>query len=107
MPLLFWLDVSVFAVCTVVAMSLALMVLGAGLKRATNLFFVSFTLMAAAWTTLALLVHLSMWSQKGRPDLLSELSIPAFALTNQPGQGSTFDVYLPMSPSRNGQTSLF
>jgi signal transduction histidine kinase len=80
MPLLFWLDVVALSVSTVIATSLALIVLGARPGRALNRSFGFFTLVEAAWATASLLVRLTLWLKRGNPLLLSELAALAFAL---------------------------
>jgi hypothetical protein len=78
--LLFWLDVTALGISAVIATSLALMVVGSGLRHALNRSFAFFALMEAAWAVLSLLLCLSLWLGKGNPLLLSELVVLTFSL---------------------------
>ncbi|MEE8389971.1 MAG: PAS domain S-box protein, partial [Anaerolineae bacterium] len=80
MPFLFWLDIATLSVCTVVAASLALMVLGAGPRRALNRAFTIFVLIEATWAVLAIFLRVSLWLEMGNPALLLELDALATIL---------------------------
>ncbi len=79
MPLFFWLDLAAYSISTVIATMLALMVLGADLKRALNRLFALFLWAEATWAILCLLTRITLWLGTGRPTLLLELSIAVFA----------------------------
>lgn len=80
MPVLFWLDVTAYTVSTVIAIALALMVLGSGPKRTLNRLFALFALVAAAWTAFALLLRLMLWLERGTTALIGDLAALAFVL---------------------------
>jgi PAS domain S-box-containing protein len=77
---LFWLDVTAYAASTVVAVALALMAAGAGLKRPLNRCFALFSLAAAGWTGGAMALRLSLWVERGDTALLSQMSTLAYVL---------------------------
>ena len=77
---LFWLDVTAYAVSTLVATALALIALSAGLERALNRYFALFALAAVGWTGGAIAVRLTLWLQRGNTALLGQLSTLSYAL---------------------------
>ena len=79
MPVLFWLDVSALGISIVLAVALTLMVLGGGLKRVHNRFFILFAALEAAWATSSLLLRLSLWLERGNPNFLLELAALALS----------------------------
>ncbi|MFQ6100424.1 MAG: GAF domain-containing protein [Anaerolineae bacterium] len=80
MPPLLGLDIAALSISTVIATSLALMVLGAGPRRMLNRSFALFALMEAAWAVLALLLRGALWLGMGNPSLLTELVALASAV---------------------------
>lgn len=80
MPILFWVDVIALSISTVLACSLALMVLGTGPRQALNRSFGLFALVEAAWAVNSLLLRLALWLGQGNALFLSELMALAFAL---------------------------
>ncbi len=80
MPLLFWLDVAALSVSATVSFSLALMVVGSGLKQTRVRSFILYTVIQAAWAVCSLLLRLALWLESGSSLLLSELATLSFAL---------------------------
>ncbi|MEW6357844.1 MAG: PAS domain S-box protein [Planctomycetota bacterium] len=80
MPWLFWLDVSLRSFATTIAAALVIMVVGAGPRRALNLFFAIFLLAEAAAMVFATLMRLSLWLERGDPLLMAELCTMGYAL---------------------------
>jgi PAS domain S-box-containing protein len=81
MTWVFWLDVTAYSVSAAIAITLTLMALGAGTRRVTlNHSFAFFTLTAAAWAALMVLLRLALWLHRGNPALLGELAALAFIL---------------------------
>ncbi len=80
MPFLFWLDVSVYGLSAMLAVSITWTVLSVAPQRSLNRLFALFTLMASAWTGLACVLRLALWLGRGNVPLLSELSGFAFGL---------------------------
>jgi PAS domain S-box-containing protein len=76
---LLWLDVTAYAVSTVIAVALALIALGAGLQVARNRFFALFSLAAASWTGGATVVRLTLWLERGDTALVGQLSTLSYA----------------------------
>jgi len=79
MTAVFWLDVAALGMSIILAVALALMVLGGGLKRVHNRFFILFAVLEATWATSSLLLRLSLWLERGNPNLLLELAALALA----------------------------
>jgi PAS domain S-box-containing protein len=79
MSSLFWLDVGAWAFTGLVALTLALLALSADPRRRLNHLFAVFTFITSASATLATLLRLSLWLDRGNPDRLGELGAWAFA----------------------------
>ncbi len=77
---LFWLDITFLSISTIIAATLALIALGSGIKFGLNRAFALFILIEASWAILSMLLRLSLWLDRGNPQLLSELTSLAFAL---------------------------
>jgi len=75
---LFWLDITAYGIAMVGAISLALIVLGAGFMRTRNLFFALFALSEAIWAFCSIFVRLTLWLDMGNPALFLELATVAF-----------------------------
>jgi PAS domain S-box-containing protein len=80
MPFLYWLDVAALGVSLLISAALFMMVLGSGPRRALNRTFALFALAGAAWSTVSLLLRLSLWLKMGNPALLLELTTLALVM---------------------------
>lgn len=80
MPILFWVDVVAYAISVVIASALAMMVLGTATRRALNYLFALFALAEAVWALSSLLLRMTLWLERGNPNLMLELATIAFAL---------------------------
>jgi len=78
MPL-FWLDVGAFAFSAIMALAMALSVLGSDSRRPVNRAFALYALTTGAMATLAMLLRLALWLGRGNPALLGRLATWSFA----------------------------
>ncbi len=67
MSFLFWLELTVLGVSTLVSTSLILVVLGVAPRRKANQAFALFVLMQTIWSTSSGLLCLSLWSEQALP----------------------------------------
>jgi signal transduction histidine kinase len=77
---LFWLDVAAYSISTVVAISLAMMVLATGPRHVLNRLFALFTLIEAVWAVSGFLLLMTSWLKVGNSALMLELATLAFAV---------------------------
>jgi signal transduction histidine kinase len=80
MSVLFWIDMSVYFLSSVISLALCLMVLGAGFRNRTNQFFSLFTFSSGIWTFFAVLLRLSLWLKVGDPELFGGFAALVFVL---------------------------
>jgi PAS domain S-box-containing protein len=76
----FWLDTAVYGLVTVVAMSLLLAVLGAGVRRRVNLSFILLMIDVAVWAAASVTLRVMLLLETGTQQFWMELSTFAFAL---------------------------
>jgi PAS domain S-box-containing protein len=77
---LYWLDVAALGTSLLISSSLALMVLGFGPGRALNRRFALFAALQAVWAGFSLLLRLSLWLERGNPQLFGELATLSLSL---------------------------
>jgi signal transduction histidine kinase len=77
---LFWLDIVAYLASTVMATSLALMVLTVGPTRTLNRLFALFTSLEALWSVSGLFLLLTFWLKAGSSAFMLELAVLAFGV---------------------------
>ncbi len=77
---IFWVDTIALGFAALVATSLTLIALGAGLRSVLNVSFALFTLLETIWAISSIFTNLALWLEKGDATTLTELSILAYAL---------------------------
>ncbi len=77
---LFWLDAAIYALTTVIAMALSLMVIGAAPKHTPGRFFALFTLCMALWTASAFVMRVLLWLEMSPPEFWGNLAMLFFLL---------------------------
>ena len=79
MPLLFWLDIVVLCICTVMSLSLAMSALSLGPRHALNRQFTLFAFSQAIWAVFSIGLRVALWQGKDG-SLLQELVILPYVL---------------------------
>ena len=84
MNALYWIDVAALCSSAIIAFSLIVTVSGSGIRRSLNRNFALFAATEAFWAVCSLLLRLSLWLERGNPQLLAELvtlAIPLMGIT--------------------------
>ncbi|MBN1409487.1 MAG: response regulator [Spirochaetales bacterium] len=81
MPVLFWIDVTIYCLSTIISFSLCLIVFGAEPGNRINQFFGLYCFFSALWTLFAALLRFSLWLNKGDPDFLAGCATLSFLLS--------------------------
>jgi hypothetical protein len=80
MPPAFWLDITALSISTLLSVSLLLIALGAGPKRALNWSFSLFALLETTWAVFSLLLRLALWLEADGTLPMSEFASLAISL---------------------------
>lgn len=70
----FWVNIGAWGIVTILALALVMVVLSAGVRRVSNVYFVLFNLMQALSAVNAALSALILWLERGNPVLPVELN---------------------------------
>ena len=80
MPFFFWLDVIALTVFAVIATALGFLVVAVGPGRSVNRSFGLFAMLGSCFALVSLALRLSLWLERGNPQLFLELTALSFTL---------------------------
>ncbi|MBN1410970.1 MAG: response regulator [Spirochaetales bacterium] len=83
MPVLFWIDITVYAIAASIAMALSFFIISLDLRNRLNIFFSLFALAVCLWSAFSLVLRFSLWLKMGNSDFFGEFSLFTFICVPQ------------------------